>query len=176
MIILDCDGVLADFVTGALRVHGSELTPEDITRYDMAEVMGISGAEFWKPINAGGPEFWRNLDPYPWFDQLFDGLRSLGRVMLATKPSWSWCSYAGKKMWFDRVLGPSFGDIALISDKSLFARSTRVLVDDSQENVASFLAAGGEACLFPQPWNGDPIPDEAAIAEVIAKVKRKLGR
>ena len=67
-------------------------------------------------------------------------------------------------------------DIALISDKSVLARSTRVLVDDSQENVASFLAAGGEACLFPQPWNGDPIPDEAAIAEVIAKVKRKLGR
>ena len=77
-------------------------------------------------------------------------------------------------MWFDKMFGPSFRDLALISDKDLLAKPTRVLVDDSPENVASFLAAGGEACMFPQPWNGARIPTEADIAEVLARVGRKL--
>jgi 5'(3')-deoxyribonucleotidase len=174
MILLDLDGVLVDFVGGALRVHGSQLCPDDINRYDMVGVMGVSGVDFWKPIDAAGPEFWRDLESYPWFDQLYHGLKALGRVVLVTQPSWSWHSFAGKKMWLDRVLGPSFRDYAFIKEKDLLARPTRVLVDDSPHNIASFLAAGGEACLFPQPWNGEPAPDATRIDELLARVESKL--
>lgn len=175
MILLDLDGVCADFMRGAIRAHGSDLKVADLTMYQLEPQIGVTPTEFWRVIDALGPEFWRDLDVYPWFDQLYNGLRALGRVMIATTPSRSWHSYAGKKMWIDKVFGRSFRDICLVADKSVLANPTRVLVDDSQRNIASFLAADGEACLFPQPWNGSPEPDEAAIDGVIQKVARKLG-
>ena len=174
MILLDVDGVCADFVGGALRAHGSPLTHADIVRYNMAPIMGISNTELWRVIDEGGPEFWRDLDPLPWFDQLYNGLKAIARVEFVTQPGWSWESYAGKKMWFDKMLGRQFRGITFTCSKDLMARPTRVLVDDAPENVASFLAAGGEACLFPSPWNGSPMPDDLAIDEVITKVRRKL--
>lgn len=82
-------------------------------------------------------------------------------------------------MWFDRKFGPGFRDYYFVgggelAGKDLLARPTRVLIDDSPHNVASFLAAGGEVCLFPAPWNGQQLPDAAAIEELLAKVRRKL--
>ena len=176
MILLDSDGVIADFVRAALRLHGSALTPADLTSYHLEPQMGITPTEFWRGINGAGPEFWANLEPYPWFSQLYNGLKAIDRVMIVSRPGWSWQSYAGKKMWFDRMFGERFRDICLIKDKDLLARPTRVLVDDAPQNIASFLAADGEACLFPQPWNGSPEPDAAAIDDVLQRVARKLGR
>lgn len=174
MILLDVDGVLVDFVGGALRAHGSDLKVTDLNQYQLEPQLGITPVEFWRVINALGPEFWRDLEPYPWFDHLYYGLKAIGRVMLVTKPSWSVHSYTGKKLWIDKTFGPRFREWVPLADKDLLARPTRCLVDDSTDNIASFLTAGGEACLFPQPWNGGSIPDEARIDELLARVKNKL--
>jgi len=174
MILLDVDGVCVDFMRGALLAHGSDFQVKDMTSYRLEPYIGVTPTEFWRVIDAAGPEFWRDLDVYPWFDQLYNGFKALGRVLFVTQPGWSWQSYAGKKMWFDKMFGRQFRDIHLTSSKDLLAQPTRVLVDDSPEHIASFLAAGGEACLFPQPWNGGLEPTEATIADVIARVASKL--
>ena len=177
VVFLDHDGVFVDFVGAALRVHGSALTPEDITYYDMATIMGITGPEFWKPIDAAGVEFWRDLPEYPWAEALYTALCSIpAEVVFLTRPSWSWTTIAGKKMWFDRKFGKGFRNFIPTYRKELLAHHPRcVLVDDSPDNVEGFIKAGGKAVLFPQPWNGTSVPEGADVVDyIVARVKIAL--
>jgi len=178
VVFLDVDGVYADFVSAGLRAHGSALTPNDITRYDMAGIMGISGTEFWEPLDAAGPEFWRDLELFPWSVRLYAELKALpADVVFLTQPSWSWTTLAGKKMFFDKHFGRSFMNFIPTGRKELLAHHPRsVLIDDSPENVEKFEAAGGKAILFPQPWNGTTVPeDEDIVGFIVDQARRALG-
>lgn len=152
-ILLDMDGVLADFVGGALKAHGIERfnSLHWPPQWDMATELGISDDEFWAPIHDGGAEFWRQLEPLPWAQELWDGCAALGSITISTSPSRDYESRKGKLDWlaqhFDANVGCYFG-----RDKWLMARHG-ILIDDSDANVQRFCEKGGQAVLFPRPWN-----------------------
>lgn len=158
-ILLDMDGVLVDFFTAALRVHGMEHLADNwpAGEWDMAKVMGISEGVFWRKIDdsAANGSFWFRMEKYKWADELIELCEQSGRVILASTPSQDPECAKQKIQWMYSNRGTGFRWYMLGPHKDLLARPGSVLIDDNDGNVSKFKAAGGEAILFPQPWNNN---------------------
>lgn len=177
-IYLDCDGVLADFIRGAAELFGYPYSPEKwpAGKYDAADVFGVTEREFWATIHAAGSPFWESLENTPYAVDLTE-LATLFSVQLPTVvtcPSTDPTSYSGKAEWLiDR--GWWLPDSAFFcADKAQLAASGRVLIDDNPLNCRQFSDAGGEAILFPAPWND--LRDVAVHGHVIGYIRSELER
>ena len=157
MIFVDMDGVLVDFIGAALKLHGCDVEstlagwPGGV--FDVAEVLGISPAEFWSKIDAAGEEWWGSLSPYPWMGDLLGLVAKCDEFILATSPSRFHGSSSGKVLWMQRAFGTSWRNYMLGEHKHLFAKRGSLLIDDNEAAVRKFREHGGSAILFPQPWN-----------------------
>lgn len=158
MICVDMDGVLFDFVTPAVMLHGRPdlLQPGKWPKgmYSMEKALGISQEQFWRVIHDQGPSFWANLPPYAWLEDLMaECHKKADRVVLVSKPSNHPSSSAGKHECINRYFGWGFQNYCLTPVKSDFAKPGRLLIDDCSRNCDEWTAAGGQALLFPQQWN-----------------------
>lgn len=156
-ILLDMDGVLVDFVSGACKAHNrtnpfDPLIEEAKGQFYIDKIWGMSDKEFWAPMES--EHFWANLD---WME---DGRRILelcecfaDNVVLATSPTIHATSSSGKHIWINEHL-PAYKRKFLIgAPKEIAASSDLILVDDSDKNIGKFAAAGGYGVLVPRPWN-----------------------
>jgi len=156
-IFLDMDGPLADFVGGAVRVHRRtdvlDHWPAGV--YDLQQVLGLpTVSALWGPIDHHGREFWAGLQKTPWCDEIVELASAAAEsVRIVTTPSHDPASLAGKLDWLNRHFGRPFLDYVMTPAKYLLAAPDRLLIDDCNENVDQFLAAGGKAILFPRPLN-----------------------
>lgn len=164
-LILDMDGVIADFMRGALDLHGKHDFPEEsCTQYGIHGYCGVTEHAFWQRIadnhitRGGGVRFWRELPEYGYTRDLLTYAQSKSGTVIATScgkgGSYTHGAQAGKLLWlkerFACDLPVYFGQ-----DKSLLARPDAVLVDDLPKNIEAFLDAGGRALLVDRPWNRD---------------------
>lgn len=150
--LLDMDGVIVDFVGGASRLFGTDLTKHP--DWGIEKALGITERQFWKKIDEAGEEFWEDLDEYPWTEEL---LLVLGEhsFIISTSPSLHPNSTAGKVRWLKKKFGYGFTNYMIGKHKYLMAKSGLTLIDDKDRNVEQFLYEGGSAVLFPQPWNAN---------------------
>ena len=167
-IFLDMDGVLTDFIGAALRVHNRDDALLNWPRgeRDVPKVLGISRNQYWKKIDALGSDFWANLAPYPWFDELIEMVREIALFTILTTSSLAPSCLDGKVRWlyekFPKVDRRRFREFIIGEQKHLLAQPGRLLIDDAEPNVDAFAAHGGRSILFPQAWNrnhqiADPI-------------------
>lgn len=91
-IALDCDGSLANFAKGALKVieaqTGRRYAEEDITEFDFCKALGLKKRDreaVWKAIGSSRG-FVAGLSPYPGARQGVRRLRELGDVFCVTQP------------------------------------------------------------------------------------------
>ncbi len=161
-ICLDVDGVLADFVTAAIELHGGDVPTivNEMTttqQRDITKALDITPTQFWKNINEAGHEFWENLEPYPWAMELWYHCTKIASTTLCTSPSLHPTSVYGKVLWIKKHFGDSFEDFHIGSKKNFLARPGAVLIDDFAKNTKSFMGSGSGATsiLFPQPWNNN---------------------
>jgi len=156
-ILLDMDGVISDFVTAALTVHDRldafENWPDG--EWDIPTVLGISGSQFWKKIDARGHRFWSGLAPYSWTHELVDAIRGTAPFTILSSPSMHAECPTGKINWLREHLETGFHDFMFGRSKHLCAKPNAVLIDDSDINVDRFRTCGGHAILFPQRWNSN---------------------
>lgn len=158
-IFLDMDGVVSDFISASLRLHArlDALDAWPPGERDIPKVIGVSKGLFWKVIDAQGGDFWASLAPFPWMAELIALVREFGPLTVLTAPSLSPSCVEGKVRWlyehFPKENGKRFTDFLIGPRKDLLAQLGRVLIDDADANVEAFRAAGGQAILFPQPWN-----------------------
>ena len=154
-ILLDMDEVLVDFMGGALRAHGISreeylqlATPGE---WGMVEQLGMTGNEFWAPIVRQGEEFWVELELHPWAQRLLDLVNELsGDWVIVTSPGSHPASYSGKMRFLYRRLGNWCIEVVMTDHKELLARNRQtILIDDREETVSAFSAAGGTGVLFP---------------------------
>lgn len=153
-IFLDMDGVCSNFDLAASSAHGLSPDPATRNKWEWYEDSGLTVEEFWEPINAGGAEFWRNLEEYPWFRRLYRKCKEItDNVYFCTVPSFRPDSLTGKVQWLQDRFGSRFTNYILCWNKGLLGREGSLLIDDKPGNIQKFWAAGGAGILWPQPWN-----------------------
>ncbi|QDV21599.1 5' nucleotidase, deoxy (Pyrimidine), cytosolic type C protein (NT5C) [Gimesia panareensis] len=171
-ILLDMDGVISDFMGAILELHGqrelAENWPEGEPNY--AGVLGMTKDEFWKPVDSLGGRFWAEFPPYPWLNELLDLIRETAPFTISTSPSRSAACASAKVEWLRQHFEePLFMDFMIGTQKYLLAKPDVVLIDDQHKNIDKFREHGGQAILFPQPWNAN-----FAITDRIGYVKSEL--
>ena len=151
-IVLDMDGVLVDFVGSANRLHGRpDYVPQ---KFDYFEDWGLTAAEFWAPIDAQGPDWWKNIEFYPWANDLVEMVaRYAEDFVIATACSKNAFSSQGKVQAIQAFFGDGFRKYFITPCKQYLAKPGRVLIDDYEKNIISFIEEGGDTILFPRPWN-----------------------
>jgi 5'(3')-deoxyribonucleotidase len=155
-ILLDMDGVLADFVGGICRAHDRSNPfddPANRGRYEMTDIWGISATQFWKPADE---EFWANLEPTPEASEVVRlAVETVGidNVCILSSPRSDPHCIPGKIRWIKRHF-PELDRRYLFGPRKEFCAGLgRTLIDDYDVNVTGFYNAGGRALLFPRPWN-----------------------
>lgn len=162
MILLDLDGVLCDFVTGALRANGIQDIDGIFDKWpplewDIWNLYGGTEHDFWKNIELAERTsgFWENLSPYDWKDEILNMVRAKGEFLVSTSPSLDpWCASA-KVTWMRKHIGPRFCNYMIGHQKYAMANPDNILIDDNDGNVKKFREAGGRAILFPHRWNSN---------------------
>jgi len=155
MILLDMDGVLADFSRAASLVHGMGTARP--THWNWYKDWGITTEEFWKPIHELGGGFYKRwVQAYPWAVTVVHLVADADDFVIFSSPSDSEYGYSGKKAWIDMHIQPHFEKrirIHVGTDKYLMAGPDRLLIDDFDMNIRTFREYGGHTVTFPQPWN-----------------------
>ena len=157
-IAIDCDGVLADFTMGALKVveqvTGRRYSWADVTAFDFTRALDLSAAESHdvKAIISSRQGFCASLAPYPKARDGVRRLRELGEVFCVTSP---WDS---NPWWRDERtswLALHFGidTVHHAEDKSPFEAD--VFVDDRSKHVRAWSSAwpGRTAVFWRTPHN-----------------------
>lgn len=154
-IFVDLDGVIVDFVRGALQLHNTFVPMRDV-RWNFADQLGIPQRDFWAPM---GYDFWAGL---PWTKE---GPRILQRLNVVAGDNYAFltspCQTAGctdgKREWIKREFGDfgnaMLGRLIVGSCKHMMAHPGALLIDDYDVNVDTFRKHGGNAVLVPRPWN-----------------------
>jgi len=172
-ILLDMDGVLVDFLSGALialnRDFNRNVTIEEYAAkfglWETYDYYNISTREFWESIHST-PDFWYNLKPMPWYKELYEELSKLGEVTIVTTPSADPTCAMQKLQWLDNYMNIKSDAVFLGSRKYLFA-GNGILIDDYYNNVNKFRAAGGEAVLIPANWNTNGLTYKRVINTIL---------
>jgi 5'(3')-deoxyribonucleotidase len=159
-VFLDMDGVIADFVSAAVRVHGKPdpyLLPSSLGIFDMEKLWGITIEEFWAPINDAGASFWSTLEPMKdAFDIAQTAIDFAGgpeNVCVLTSPSNDPGCIPGKRAWMEMHFPELKKNMLFGSAKHFLAGPNRILVDDRDKNLEDFAAHGGRSVCVPRLWN-----------------------
>ena len=161
-VYLDMDGVCANFVEGACEAFGRDydkvIQNWEKGQYDMVKVLDLKDeATLWEIIDySRNGEFWRSLNPYPWFDRITNLLDQSGALWyFASSPSKATHSSMMKLEWINRWCPRRSTNYILTHHKHLLAQPNTLLIDDSDMNCSKYIESGGEALVFPQPWNNN---------------------
>lgn len=143
LVLLDCDGVLADFVTPAFeianRLFGKDHHPDNLNQWDMARFMGFDSEQervFYDEIKKKG--FHDHLKPYPGAVDGINWIRKIADVHIVTSPMFgeTWCSERWK--WLHDYFGIKSREVTHTHAKELFFGD--VFVDDKPTNVDKWVA------------------------------------
>jgi len=147
-VYCDMDGVLADFLGAYDEFFGNKIPSKGF--------VAISGHE-WKRLKTEWPTFWIDLDPLPNAMGLWKEISSYAPSILTAIPV-GWPSAAtGKAVWVRQHL-TKFGYkpsqqliTCLRHEKQQYATTNgepNVLIDDQDNNVREWQAAGGIAIHY----------------------------
>ena len=160
-ILLDVDGVVADFYSAALRAHGADPKKMRPGEWDIPGQLGLTETAFWSKIDNHG--FWLTLEGYPGHLEFVRDLHQYAdwrsiKLVFCTTPSLNPECCRAKVEWlrtqYRDIFGPALTNYILVGhDKSVLARPDSFLIDDRDKTIEDFKAAGGRALLFPRPWN-----------------------
>lgn len=135
-LYLDCDGVLADFEKGVIRVTGKR--PEELNLSTM-----------WKAL-ARDPNFYGTLDP---MDDVYGGMalwnavKHLKPIILTGIPFGGWAPKQ-KREWAGLTFGWEYEIITCFArDKHTYCKPGDILVDDRSKAQGPWEGAGGKFVL-----------------------------
>lgn len=162
IVLLDTDGVLADFVQvfldflktrPAYRDH--TWTHEHVTQFDICKALGLPGqvwSDFVRWLNGPG-----RLSLFPVLEGAHEGVKRLQEVAevyvvtspLSGVPTWA----AERDHWLESRLGIPTSRVIHTAAKHLIFGD--ILVDDRIDNVAAWQKAWPQSrgLLWDAPWN-----------------------
>ncbi|KKM80651.1 hypothetical protein LCGC14_1337740 [marine sediment metagenome] len=168
-VFLDLDGVLVDFRRGVCEAFGRKDTSNNWTFWENWE--GVTNRDVDAKCDIF---FWNLLDWTPDGTGIEHAVREKfgeENIYLLTTPMPNVGSGTGKLRWIKRCM-PWVYDRTIISyaPKHLFANPDTLLIDDKDQNIEEFQAAGGQGILVPRIWN----KDSYLASQTLKVVKRCL--
>jgi 5'(3')-deoxyribonucleotidase len=156
-ILLDVDGLLGNFVAGALRwvhsSHGKAFTQDQVTDYNLMTSFGLP--DKWPAFTEwlSDTRFCREVPVYDGAIAFVDELRKLGRVVAVTTPFVGVDHWENdRRSWLEQHFAIGHKDLVFCKDKTLV--HGQILFDDKVENAEAFGQVPGQiGALFSQPWN-----------------------
>ena len=131
-LYLDCDGVLADFDTGATGVLGM---------HPRAFEQRYGRRRFWQEL-ASAPDFYVGLPLMPDAMELFDPVRTVNPIILTGLPLGNWAADQ-KVRWAAQHFPGTRIITTMARDKRDHAQEGDVLVDDQLRHRHLWEEAGG---------------------------------
>lgn len=181
-VLLDCDGVLADFIGSALitvnNLFGTSYVHDDVTQFDIAASLGLSkeaGARM-KRVIGSAPRFAADLAVFPGAVAGVKALREIADVFVVTS---SWDSNEtwefDRKAWLRRNFDIHHHEIVFTAAKHICVGD--FLVDDKTSTVEKWQAHHpcGMAVQWQTPHNrldGWTGRSTKSWAELVAFVQR----
>lgn len=159
VVLLDVDGVIANFVDAFLTVTnsllGTAFVHDDVTDWDIGKSLHLTPSTEARVYGECAAEgFARLLKPYP---DAIEGVRALTDVAeiyfvtspLEGSPTWT----HDREWWLNHYLG--YPRSRVIHAKSKHLVSGDVFVDDNDKNVHAWAKCNPTdyAVLWPQPYN-----------------------
>lgn len=153
-IFLDLDGIIRDFIAGCIDLFELDITHNDVKGWGaigdiVCHERGLSVEDFWESMK---PDFFEFLPRTEYAETVLNITRQLNPTIL-TAPTLN--SAGPTQRWIRREL-PNFFDkkkYLIGPDKSSCAHRESLLIDDSDKNCTDFVKNGGDAIVFPCPWN-----------------------
>lgn len=162
-ILLDCDGILSDFVTPALELvfnhTGDRHTVDEITQWDVFKAIGKKEHEHILDHAVCNGGFCASLPVMPGSQEAVEELRKLGDVYIVTSPYDAPAWVYERTKWLGKHFG--FTKKQVINASPKFMVMGDVLVDDSGSNLIDWSAKmkskkiHGLPILWDRPWNAD---------------------
>lgn len=158
IIMLDMDGVVADYAGGVKKLAGMSIEDWKERGKKMANKRGqvppeVSNNELHRIITDAGIGFWENLEWTKDGKQLWNFLKKHDVEILSAykkkRNDPKGYSHDGKLLWLDRNMRLPKNKINLVmrEDKQKYALNSagkpNILVDDYIKNIREFEAAGG---------------------------------
>jgi 5'(3')-deoxyribonucleotidase len=145
-VLLDCDGVLSDFVGGFLsvvnRICSSAFTPEHITEFDICKSLGVTpeqAAEAFRAVSETRG-FALGLQPLPGAIEGVRQLREIADVYIVTSPWNSNPTWTHEReAWLKEHFDIPHSHVIHTSAKHLVVGD--VLVDDKTSTLVAWEAA-----------------------------------
>lgn len=154
-IYLDMDGVIVDWDAGVLREFGLPADAWTPTEWAVPyeRVFGCSREVFWFRLDR--TDFWQNLPKQEDCWRILSIVEPFRPVVLSAcaVPA----AYIGKLLWLDEHYPNITEENRFIfcrtEAKKYVAGPGKILIDDHEKNCEEWVANGGEAILYPRPWN-----------------------
>lgn len=151
-VYLDMDGVLVDFRLGVCEVFGRDDPSTSWKFWDNWK--GVSFKDVDQVCHIG---FWEDLWWTPEGELIEQAVLhkfDSKYIYLLTTPMPNTGSGTGKLLWIKKHMPWAYNrTIISYAPKSLLAGPNTLLIDDKDENIEEFVAAGGQGLLVPRPWN-----------------------
>ncbi len=159
IVLLDMDGVLADFTRHALKILGhndeqivGHLDNWHTRDHSIVDQLGITHGHFWGMMNAV-PDFWLEIPIFDHAKRLVRELRKENQVYICSAPNSDDACSTYKLKWLRKHKLGFNRDFVFTPQKWLLAGPGKILIDDSTKNIQLFNDHGGHGLMFPQPWN-----------------------
>lgn len=159
-ILIDCDGVLADFLGGLLaainREQKQDFKPADCHSWDISKAYGISDSTIADIVERSG--FCAGLVPLPGASAAVEQMRRKHEVFCVTSP-WNSPNWMHERtVWLKRHFGIEHKNVIHCARKELVFGD--VLIDDKLLTVVTWAATwpNSLAVVWNQPYNQTP-PD-----------------
>lgn len=122
-------------------------------------------------------QFWADLEPTQEFHDILRAVFARFPVkdvsVLTAGDGTEGCNI-GKIRWIHKYLPMLTHQICIHKEKELVGGFGRLLIDDKNENVQTWEATGGEAFLFPRPWNNARKHEPKAVELLQERLDRHL--
>ena len=147
-IFIDMDGVLTDF-EGRFEQFAGVTPDEFMSQKTIQYGEKKANEEFWDLVDKQiGVRFWAGMPWMPEGEELYKYLKKY-KPSILTSPSREESSRIGKGLWVKRNMSGipvKFGYGA--NGKAKFSGPNKILIDDREDNISAWKAAGGIGILF----------------------------
>lgn len=182
-VLLDCDGVLADFHTPCLeiinQIGGTEHTLDQLDQWDIFDALKISSDVQKWVYQAMGDRGWaQKLKPYPGAVRAVEQIQTFADLYIVTSPMRGETWTFDRDEWLYSHFRIQRKQVIHCSAKELIAGD--YLIDDRVENLVKWRAChpGGVALRWSPPqlrelaYDGQSFHEWSALVELLSDNRR----